>query len=283
VGDDSLAGTAAAYDARWSASPITDANWSAATAATGEPAPGASGAAQSFTYAALDRSQDLWFAMKVRDEAGNWSALSNVVAVARYLDTAPPAAPTGATGAPVAETQVRVRWNASPEPDLAGYSVYRALASGGPWTRLTTSLVTATTWDDAGVPDTSSTVWYQVSATDQAGNESARSATITVSLAGAGILAWDVAPAYPNPSTVREAVRIPLRVPPGGPFDATLEISNSAGEHVRTLVLSGLAAGAHEVTWDGRNEAGRDTAPGAYRAWLRAGGVRQVVKLVRVP
>lgn len=283
VGDDSLTGTAAQYDVRWSTAVITEGNWGSATTTTGEPTPATSGAAQSFVVNGLDRSRDLHFAAKVRDDAGHWSALSNDVLVARYLDTAPPAAPAGVTAAGLSATSARVHWNANTEPDLAGYHVYRAFASTGPFTRVTTTLVTGAQWDDASLPDTTSAVWYQVTASDQTGNESARSATFQLSMTGAGITAWQISPAYPNPSTVREGVRFPVRVPPTGPFDVTIEIVNSAGQHVRTLTPGTLAAGVNEIAWDGRNDAGRETAPGAYRAWLRAGGVRQVVKLVRVP
>ena len=78
VGDDSLTGTAASYDLRYSTSPITAANWATATQVAGEPAPGAPGAAQSATVTGLTRQTRYYFALKVADEAGNLSALSNV-------------------------------------------------------------------------------------------------------------------------------------------------------------------------------------------------------------
>lgn len=93
VGDDSLAGTATSYDVRWSTSPITAANWATATQAAGEPAPAAAGTAQSFTVTGLSRQVTYYFAAKVVDEAGNWSALSNVPS-ATTPDTKPPAAIT---------------------------------------------------------------------------------------------------------------------------------------------------------------------------------------------
>jgi len=70
---------------------------------------------------------------------------------------------------------VHVRWSANSEPDLAGYLVYRALAAGGAFTRLTSSPIAATDYLDAPAPDTLS-AWYAVSAVDATGNESARSA-----------------------------------------------------------------------------------------------------------
>lgn len=91
TGDDSLTGTATTYDVRWSTSPITAANWASATAASGEPAPGAAGTAQSFTVTGLSRQVTYYFAAIVADEAGNWSAMSNVPS-ATTPDTKPPAA-----------------------------------------------------------------------------------------------------------------------------------------------------------------------------------------------
>ena len=76
TGDDSLTGTATTYDVRYSTSPITLANWAAATQSTGEPAPAASGTVQNFTVRSLARQTAYYFAVKVADEAGNPSALS---------------------------------------------------------------------------------------------------------------------------------------------------------------------------------------------------------------
>ena len=91
TGDDSLTGTATSYDIRYSTSPITSANWSSATTVTGEPAPGASGSSQSYTVTGLTRQTTYYFAMKVTDDAGSPSALSNVPS-ATTPDNTPPAA-----------------------------------------------------------------------------------------------------------------------------------------------------------------------------------------------
>src|SRR5262245_41287839 len=81
TGDDSLTGTATTYDVRYSTSPITAANWTSATQVTGEPAPLAPGTAQSVTVNGLNRQTTYYFAAKILDEAGNPSALSNVVSI----------------------------------------------------------------------------------------------------------------------------------------------------------------------------------------------------------
>jgi len=93
VGDDSLTGTAANYDIRYSTSPITNANWSSATQVNGEPAPTAAGTSQTYKVTNLSRQTTYYFAAKVSDESGNTSALSNVPS-ATTPDTMPPAAIT---------------------------------------------------------------------------------------------------------------------------------------------------------------------------------------------
>jgi len=81
VGDDSLTGTAATYDVRYSTSPITSANWAAATQVSGEPAPAAAGTTQSFQVRGLSRQVTYYFAARTTDDSGNVSALSNVPSV----------------------------------------------------------------------------------------------------------------------------------------------------------------------------------------------------------
>jgi hypothetical protein len=78
VGDDSLTGTATAYDIRFSTSPISTANWGSATQVTGEPAPAAPGTAQNYIVRGLSRQVAYYFAIRTVDDAGNLSALSNV-------------------------------------------------------------------------------------------------------------------------------------------------------------------------------------------------------------
>jgi FlgD Ig-like domain len=282
TGDDSLTGPAHHYEIRWSVSPITAANFAAATLVTaGVPGPGAPGAAQGCTVNGLNRSVDLYFAMRVHDESGNGSEMSNVPRVDRLLDTAPPATPSG-LAAGVEPNGVRVRWNANTEPDLAGYHVYRAATSSGPFNRIDGATVTGVEFVDTSAPDSAS-LWYAVSAVDATGNESARSGALQVWLTADGIASLNLQPGYPNPSPLAGSVTLPIDVPASGPFSGRLDILNAAGERVRTIELAYLTPGTVEVAWDGRSDGGRTCAPGVYRAWLQAGGVSQQVKLVRTP
>ena len=88
-------------------------------------------------------------------------------------DTTPPAAPAGLFAAS-GEGFVDLTWNANSENDLQGYYVYRATSSGGPYTRITGSILTATSYADTGVVG-GTTYFYVVRALDTSFNESTSS------------------------------------------------------------------------------------------------------------
>jgi hypothetical protein len=77
VGDDGMDGTASHYDIRRHSTPITAENWTQATQISGAPTPGPSGSVQSMVVDGLQPETTYHFAMKVADEAPNWSELSN--------------------------------------------------------------------------------------------------------------------------------------------------------------------------------------------------------------
>jgi subtilisin family serine protease len=80
TGDDGTAGNAARYDVRVSTSPITSANFAAATQLIGEPMPQGRGMAEAFRLTSLAAATTYYAAVRVLDNAANASALSNVVA-----------------------------------------------------------------------------------------------------------------------------------------------------------------------------------------------------------
>lgn len=100
---------------------------------------------------------------------------------ATYKDLLPPPAPTGLTT--LVETKaVRLVWNPVEAADLAGYRVYRTEGSGQPPTftkphlLFTPQLITETNWRDMLV-DPGISYFYEVTAVDKSGNESAPAKT----------------------------------------------------------------------------------------------------------
>lgn len=89
-GDDSLSGTAARYDIRFSLFPIDESNFVYCTGPAGLPKPGSPGAFQRVTVFGLLPGLRYYFALKTADERLNWSRVSNVVAFAQpSLDVEP--------------------------------------------------------------------------------------------------------------------------------------------------------------------------------------------------
>lgn len=78
TGDDAFTGRASAYDLRFSTQSITENNFSSTAMATGLPAPNFSGTTQSFFVPDLNAKATYFFALKVRDEVGNTSSISNI-------------------------------------------------------------------------------------------------------------------------------------------------------------------------------------------------------------
>jgi hypothetical protein len=85
-----------------------------------------------------------------------------------------------------------------------------------------------------------------------------------------------LAPNYPNP--FNPTTRLEYRLPAAAPV--RLAVFDAAGRLVRVLVDGPRAAGTHALSWDGRAADGRELPSGLYLCELRAGGERQVRKLV---
>jgi fibronectin type 3 domain-containing protein len=91
---------------------------------------------------------------------------------------AAPAAPTGLVDTP-GNQQAVLDWANNSEGDLAGYHVYRATASGGPFARITTSPIVASAYTNTGLTN-GTTYFYRVTAIDTGSLESVASSTISV-------------------------------------------------------------------------------------------------------
>ncbi len=89
TGDDGLVGTASSYEIRYSTTPITAVNFSGAMLVGSPPVPSVSGSAETKTVGGLTPGEAYYFALKVLDEAGNKSGLSNVAVGTTVDDIAP--------------------------------------------------------------------------------------------------------------------------------------------------------------------------------------------------
>lgn len=130
------------------------------------------------TSAPVDRTQNYLVRSVIR-HADVWIESDDSATVSIVSeDTTPPATPTGLVGART-PAGIELRWDPSPDADVAGYNLYR-LRPNGAGDRVTPNLIDGTRFLDAKPP--LGDVRYRVTAVDRSAraNESAPSATITV-------------------------------------------------------------------------------------------------------
>ncbi|MFG3495791.1 PA14 domain-containing protein [Streptomyces sp. NPDC047928] len=121
----------------------------------------------------------------IRVDYVNWSGAAKVgftyvPRTSATYDKTRPLAPTGVKTAYNTTTRrTTVSWSANKEMDLASYSLYRRPVSSSTWTRVATTTARAYT-DPLVNPDDRTPYYYEVWATDRAGNASAGSADVIV-------------------------------------------------------------------------------------------------------
>ncbi len=108
------------------------------------------------------------FGVSAFDLAGNES--HRTVTTMIPFDDEVPDTPTDLTATP-GDGQISLSWSAVAAPDLLGYRVLRAASEAGPWTELTTSPQSATSFVDAGLADETE-YFYRVTAVDDDGHVS---------------------------------------------------------------------------------------------------------------
>ena len=91
----------------------------------------------------------------------NGAGVCNVIVVQRVVNAA--------LGGPCVTHRVSLNWVASTSQNVAGYNAYRATTSGGPYTKLNSSLVLGTSYTDDTVRS-GRTYYYVATAVDTSGN-----------------------------------------------------------------------------------------------------------------
>lgn len=87
-----------------------------------------------------------------------------------------------------------------------------------------------------------------------------------------------IAGVFPNPAN--PSSRVAFSIEGGGMV--RLDVVDSRGRHVRTLLHEHRTAGAWDVNWNGLDDAGRAVASGVYHVQLRAAGRRDTARITLV-
>ncbi|MDO7848472.1 RICIN domain-containing protein [Hymenobacter sp. M29] len=148
----------------------------------------------------LEYAEDGWFRIRSRHSAKCLDIASNGVNVVQQdknatslsqqwrllpmgaaIEFVAPAAPTNLVATANPES-VRLSWTASPDTDLAGYTIFRAEAANGPFSTIARN-VPGTSFVDNSVT-ISGQYYYKIKAVDKSLNRSAYSAQVTATTTG---------------------------------------------------------------------------------------------------
>ncbi|HLC43101.1 MAG TPA: hypothetical protein VJO34_15930, partial [Methylomirabilota bacterium] len=132
----------------------------------------------------LQNEQSYYYVVRAIRSQGTTKAFSeqSATVTATPVDLTPPPPPSNLVAVP-AEGSVRLAWDPSRAPDVAGYFVYRAPAPNGEFSRVNLTAVSATVFVDRSV-ERGKSYRYAITAIDQARkpNESQRSEAVSVTL-----------------------------------------------------------------------------------------------------
>src|SRR5579862_2776984 len=105
---------------------------------------------------------------------------SGSVKVTSNASNSPASVTLSGTGVQTVSHAVTLTWTASTST-VSGYNVYRSTVSGGPYTKLNSTPVAATTYSDTSV-QAAQTYFYVVTSVDSSGVESANSAEVSATI-----------------------------------------------------------------------------------------------------
>lgn len=284
------------YEFSFARVPITEGNYPNLLRASPPPTPEEPGTTQRFRLGPIRHGENYWIAMRSRDAAGNWSAVSNV-AVGTTLEEdliAPPAPsmPTAEVLRGKEDEGIWVTWLPVQVEDIAGYYIYGRGVSDPVPVRLHDELIEHCAANEVvpgrlgwpiDPPAGGEQFMVSVVAVDESGNESLASDEVALFAEEVQLLG-----PFPHPIIVPpggQPAEFRLILPPmtGGEVEIELRIFSVSGELVRSRWGQGypyFAAGASvPLLWDTTNDRGQRVAPGLYFLELRALGNSVVRKI----
>lgn len=300
-GDDAWGGTATAFDIRYATTRLTEENFASASIASGPPAPGQAGTRHGITIDGLLPTTLYFFALKTRDEAGNWSPVSSVAQQTTPMVPTDQIAPSRVTNLKVVggtPSGVILAWSAPGGDAGVGQATAYDL-------RYSEHPLTFDNWFGASqaeglpVPQPAATLtqaevrglsplktyYFALRSRDKVPNWSemsngASGTTLQILSTAPALLPLtpDLAAPWPNPSA--GVTHVALSLPAGGDEVVVLTLFDVHGRVVRRLFEGSLPAGAHGFEWDGRDDAGLPAPSGLYFVEMRAGTDRRTRKIL---
>jgi hypothetical protein len=217
-----------------------------------------------------------WSVFRVRAFTSSPGSYFDAYADSGYsLDNLTPNVPSGLTVTSQSGSDVRLGWDDPLDPDFDHFNVYRSTDPqfvAGP-----ASLVgrtTNTSWTDV-LPEAD--VFYQVTAVDSTGNESAPARSQAPGIGGAAPLRFALHAIAPNPLVERATIRLDVPAPGAR---VTLTVFDLGGRKIRTLLDAWQAPGTISLPWDGRDADDRLIPAGVYLCRMKAAGFEATRRLL---
>jgi hypothetical protein len=188
------------------------------------------------------------------------------------VDNLPPAPPTNPIARVDAGT-VTLEWNPPPDPDVAGYWIYRSSAPNFiPTESHRVGSTYATNFYDRNTGNNEA-LYYRIAAFDTSGNMGRFSEEVVIRLRSRPELPTEFAlyQNYPNPFNPSTTIRFDIPVA----SHVSIRVFDILGREVAVLADELRNAGSHEVVWNAQN-----VASGVYVYRMQAGGFIENKKLV---
>jgi ferredoxin len=123
TGDDGLEGTAYQYDIRYNTTDINSDTWESSLSLSTIPSPSPSGTMETMQLSDFEPGVEIYFAIKVMDESGNESTLSNIAHAQILLDTTPPATISDLS-VELIDTTILLQWTAVGDDGTEGVAYF---------------------------------------------------------------------------------------------------------------------------------------------------------------
>ncbi len=176
---------------------------------------------------------------------------------------------------------VNLSWSTATETENLGFHVYRSLAEGGEYFKITQQLIKGAgssdqahyySYTDRDV-QSGMTYYYKLADVDFNGNINFHG-PISVTVAGVPSK-YSLAQCYPNPFNPETAITFSIKEA----GKVSLNIYNLQGQLIRSLVDEEKLAGSYSVIWNGTDDQGVRISSGTYLYTLKVNGFEETKKL----
>jgi hypothetical protein len=177
---------------------------------------------------------------------------------------------------------VLLSWQTASEVNCQSWRIERSIQADGSFNEIGTVDGNGTVYETSSYKYTDSSIpaegeyYYKLVEIDLSGKETAFG-PVQVNYSGP-LASYDykLEQSYPNPTAGGVSIRYSLKEP----GQASLKIYNILGAEIKTLLNDRRNAGSFAVSWDGRDNSGREVAKGVYFYKLVSGNFSATKKLM---